>query len=698
MLTLILAILLAPQTQQSGTLFTCTAETRPTEEDKDILRCPQGAVLIYQDIRVEADWAEFHTTAGVISAGDRVKFTRGEEVLEGGRLSYNYKNKTGTFANVKGEVEPGFFVTFEEGELLADGTWAGKGITATPCKEDCPNWMMTFGSAVIDPGNKVTGRSFLFRAKGVPVLWFPKMTIPTTTRPRSSGFLIPSTSISDTKGRSLREDFYWAINRSADATFGAEYFSKRGPAGHINFRAVPSASTTLNVETFFAIDRLDQGGQRTRVRTDSTFGDGWRGLADLDFTSSFLFRQIFEEGFSQISSPLEHSKAFMTRNGPRSSINVLYDRSAIFFPEQPTIVLRKFPTFDYSLPLDSIADVIPVYFSFEGGYSGVARRDDRIDSPSVMQRFDLQPAIDVPLIRTRALQWSHHISLRNTLYTHSLRTDIEQNALNRASLDYSTEITGGQLERSFGSWRHIIEPDIKYRYIAGIDRYHETIVVDEADLVTNTNELEYGITNRFFAGHEFLTWRVAQKLYFDPEFGGALLAERRNSLAPLMSLTGYAFSDGTPRRFSPIVSTVRIATSPQTATDFQMDYDTKSEQIRSAGVTGQLSRGQWSSSVAYFFNRLSNIQTYNNQLRGMVRYGAQTKPGLSFGFSFYSDLSRSLLQGSTAQIGYNADCYGLSFNFSQYDVGARKETGFRFSLTLKNLGSLGTLRPQERLF
>jgi LPS-assembly protein len=82
----------------------------------------------------------------------------------------------------------------------------------------------------------------------------------------------------------------------------------------------------------------------------------------------------------------------------------------------------------------------------------------------------------------------------------------------------------------------------------------------------------------------------------------------------------------------------------------------------------------------------------------MVLYGAPTKPGISAGLSFYYDVSHSLLQGSTAQVSYNSECYGLSFEFTQYDIGARKESRFRFALTLKNLGSVGTLRRQERLF
>jgi hypothetical protein len=187
-------------------------------------------------------------------------------------------------------------------------------------------------------------------------------------------------------------------------------------------------------------------------------------------------------------------------------------------------------------------------------------------------------------------------------------------------------------------------------------------------------------------------------MYFDPTFGGALLAGRRNTLEPLMDLTGFAFSAGEGHRFSPIVSTVRIATSPSTSTDIEVDYDTKREEFRSAGILGNLGRGPFNTSIGYFFNKRSEIQTPSNQLRGLVSYGSSVSPGLSAGVGFSYDIYRSLFQGSTAQVSYNAECYGLGFEFAKYALGARREFGWRASISLKNLGFLGTLRPQERLF
>jgi len=61
-------------------------------------------------------------------------------------------------------------------------------------------------------------------------------------------------------------------------------------------------------------------------------------------------------------------------------------------------------------------------------------------------------------------------------------------------------------------------------------------------------------------------------------------------------------------------------------------------------------------------------------------------------------VQRSLFQGAVAQVGYNTDCFGLIFEYRQFNIGARNERSFGFTFSLKNIGSYGTIRRQERLF
>jgi len=128
-----------------------------------------------------------------------------------------------------------------------------------------------------------------------------------------------------------------------------------------------------------------------------------------------------------------------------------------------------------------------------------------------VERFDLQPTIEAPVLRSDAFEWNHTFGVRETMYTHSREPKVIADALNRFTIDYTTGFVGPRLERDFRTFRHVIEPSIDYHYLTGADRFRQTIVVDDVDLITNTNEIEYALTNRFFTSREIFSWRLAQK-------------------------------------------------------------------------------------------------------------------------------------------------------------------------------------------
>ena len=57
----------------------------------------------------------------------------------------------------------------------------------------------------------------------LPILYYP-----TKREDRATGFLIPTYGSSSLRGQSLHNAFFWAINRSQDATILHDWFSKTG--------------------------------------------------------------------------------------------------------------------------------------------------------------------------------------------------------------------------------------------------------------------------------------------------------------------------------------------------------------------------------------------------------------------------------------------------------------------------------------
>ena len=80
---------------------------------------------------------------------------------------------------------------------------------------------------------------------------------------------------------------------------------------------------------------------------------------------------------------------------------------------------------------------------------------------------------------------------------------------------------------------------------------------------------------------EILSWEIGQKYFFDPTFGNALVAGQRNVFTTTADFTGIAFLDS-ERRFAPIISRLRVETSPRTNTEWDLDYDVKTNQITSS--------------------------------------------------------------------------------------------------------------------
>ena len=68
----------------------------------------------------------------------------------------------------------------------------------------------------------------MLKVKGVPLFYLPVMYYPTNKEDRATGFLMPTYGTSTLRGQSIHNAFFWAINRSQDATLLHDWFSKTG--------------------------------------------------------------------------------------------------------------------------------------------------------------------------------------------------------------------------------------------------------------------------------------------------------------------------------------------------------------------------------------------------------------------------------------------------------------------------------------
>ncbi len=760
----------------------------------------RGDVQIqFTDYTFRGDLVTYDSASGDVTAKGHVSLDGGSRDIHisGSEGSYNLHSQTGKFYDVRGSTGARFkgrSVTLTSSSPLS---FSGKLVeqtgpdeyvlhhgSVTSCELPRPKWTFTAARIILKVGSSAHVYNTTFRLKGVPVFYLPYASPPVERLGRESGFLIPNFGTSNTKGTVIGDSFYWAINRSMDATVGGEFLSKRGWALQENYRYRPNEASFLNLSYFGVLDRgitttsvnqagqtvsqtAKQGGEDVKLNAATTFAHDVRGVASIDYLSSFIFRLAFTENFSQAVDSEVKSAAFLTKNLQGFSFNGFVARYQNFqsSTNNNAITILHAPGIELA-SVDRKFFGTPIYWSYDVDGGGLRRSQPGFVTPGVVGRLDVDPAVSLPIF-LRGWTFRPEVQLRNTVYTQQQSTVqsvsiAHHDLFNRRTIASSIELRPPVLSKVFDGTvagrklKHTIEPRLVYRYTNGVEKFSSIIRFDFRDILSNTNEIEFGLLQRLFArrerpdcnqettasnagagakivatpspcspagADEFISWEVKMKYFADPTFGGAVVNGTRNVLTTTASFTGIAFVTD-PRRFSPVVSRLRVRTSSNSDLEWQLDYDSKKGRINSSTLYTGFHFGDFfvGASHAYLqvpgevvddpvtgtvlptciphvFNQPACVPPLFDQIRAQLGYGSPTKRGWSAAANIGFDREFNLLQYSAAQTSYNWDCCGLSFEYRRFSLGSvRNENQYRFAFTLANIGSFGNLKRQERLF
>jgi LPS-assembly protein len=747
------------------------------EKDGPLYKLRGHVEIRYDTFNLYADEVTYNSDTGEATAEGHVVLDGGpnDEHIEASDGTYNFRSESGTFHNVVGTIG---LRTKGTATILTSSSpfaFAGKTVqktgpdhylvedgSVTTCELPRPKWTFNAHKATVDvTGNAVVYRSS-FRIRGMPIFYFPYAAFPAQREGRKSGFLIPSFGRSSTKGTILGESVYWAINRSMDATAGAEYFSQRGWAERGQFRARPSDTSYTDLTYFGVIDRKHQGGEEVTLNGEGRFLQNFRAVSSIDYLSSFVFRLAFSETFSQAVNSEVKSQAFLSNTTRGFSYNALVQRYQDFESSQngDVITILHAPSFGLS-SVDRRLPHTPFYWSFDAAAEGLSRSEPAFRTANLVGRFDLAPAISMPL-SSHGWALRPEFALRDTFYTQQLVPNGNpgtalSDSLNRKALEASVDLRPPSLSRIFEhsvlgrKVKHVIEPRATYRYVTGVNNFSKILRFDARDILSNTNEVEYGIVNRLFSKRtseqtedcstsamsalrigapgeqiqpwertytpetvpcssgpqvrEIVTWELAQKYFLDPDFDGALVNGRRNVLTTTAEFSGIAFLTQ-PRHLSPLISRLRVRTSSQADAEWDIDYDFQKGRVNASTALlnyhiGNLTFGGGDAYVQALpgLTFVPNVQQDFNQFRVLAGYGNPNKRGFSGAASFGFDANLGFLQYGTIQTTYNWDCCGFTLEYRRFALGSvRNENQFRFTFTLANIGSIGNLRKQERLY
>jgi len=750
-------VITAQQCESAGEVYTITG----------------NAEIHFSDYIFHGDHVTYDHSSGDATATGHVRLDGGPRDMHitSSHGVYNIRTQTGKFYDVNGTTGArfrGLNVTLTSSNPIAfaaremDQTGPQEYVlyhgSVTSCELPHPKWRFHAAKIILRVGDSAKVYRSTFRLKGVPILYLPYAAPPADKLGRQSGFLIPVFGTSNTKGTIVGDSYYWAINRSMDATTGAEYMSNIGWMLQGDYRAKPTQGSFLNLNYVQVLtstttpvtvgtnpngtaikEPVSEAGEDIKLNGAAIFPHDVRGVVSAEYLNSFVFREQFSPTFTQAVNSEVNSIAFLTKSLDGFSFNGYAGRYQNFQSTAPGNVITILHTPATELNgIDRPIAHTPVYWSYDLAAEGLKRSEPGFVTPELVGRFDIIPTLSLPLF-VGGWTFRPAVDPRNTVYTQeqvpTAAGPVPINSIiNRRSITASMEVRPPVLEKAFDKElfgrkvKHTVEPYVVYRYTNGVVNFGSIIRFDFRDILSNTNEVEYGVMQRLFlkrpgggcapekalpppsgtvpgappgtgrpskpssttsvpgteakapaapsgcapsGGDAFVTWEVKQKYFMDENFGGAVVNNTRNVFTTTDALTGIAFLTA-PRLFSPIVSRLNFRTNSNTDVGWAFDYDTTPARINASTL---YARYRWGN---YF---VEGSQAYMRDLGEVVfAPGTQTPlpPCFPGGLStvpcvpqVYNQVRALVGYGSPSKRGWSAaGNIGYDFEFQTLQYGA----------------------------
>ena len=427
------------------------------------------------------------------------------------------------------ETENPFLFTGRVVDKTGPGDYTIYDGTVTSCALPRPDWLFSSHKIVV-AGNKAHAGNSVFHLLGLPVLFLPYLTAPTTAGQRQSGLLIPVFGDSSTKGVTIGEQGYLVLGRSADLTAGTVYYSLRGfsESGTYRYRGggndfITAHASALQDRGYIANNGVyvDQGGEDLTAAFRRQLSPNTRAVGDGEYLSSYIYREAFTDSFNQAVSSDITSIGYVTHQTDGWSLDGRVDRYQGLkrvpigtTPGQQVHILHT-PSFD----LDGVDRPIPgtpLLWTLDTSLAGLKRVQPNFTSSGITQRFDLRPELSLP-VHLGGWNVMGSVATRETVYSRSREAPYTASAapveltqpLNRADLELTLAVRPPTIERTFQvpdalqkffgtEVRHTVEPEITYRDVRGVDNFLSVLRFDDTDVVSDTNEVEYGLVQHLY--------------------------------------------------------------------------------------------------------------------------------------------------------------------------------------------------------
>ena len=145
--------------------------------------------------------------------------------------------------------------------------------------------------------------------------------------------------------------------------------------------------------------KVNQGGEDIKLNGETTFAHNVRGVASLDYLSSFAFRLAFTDNFSQAVNSEVKSTAFVSKSIQGFSMNAFGSRYQNFQSStnnDDAISILHIPGVEFN-NVDQRIPGTPLYGTYDLAVEGLRRTELNFSTLGLVGRFGASPELSLPL-------------------------------------------------------------------------------------------------------------------------------------------------------------------------------------------------------------------------------------------------------------------------------------------------------------
>ena len=705
------------------------------------------------DTKIYADDIEAWVDEDRVAASGNVLFVQGNNRVAADRATFNTKTRLGTFYNAFGiaNLQPrrqipqagavaapqmtgqdtDVYFFGDEVEKIGPKKYRIKNGGFSTCVQPTPRWDLSAETIVLNIDHYTLLRQAILKVKGVPMLYLPVLYYPTTEDDRATGFLIPTYSATTIRGQSIQVPFFWAINRSQDATVAYEWFSKSGRGFDGEYRYDMGLGTNGSIRSH-TLDQqqatyvLEDGSTSVvpasrsfelRGGANQALPYNLRARGRVDYFSSVETMQQSNTNIYDASRSQRSFGGNVVGSWRTYSLNATADWSENFYNTTESVVNGGAPRVALSRNERPLYGGSYVSATSEFVHLVRQTKTGDVTLDSGLSRLDVAPQVRFPFRRWQWLTVNSTVAWRETFYTRSLdpatidpttgRARIVGNSLNRRHFTLQAQAVGPIFNRVFDTpsngyaerFKHSVEPFLNVTRTSSIDNFSQIVQTDGVDgIVGNATSYTYGLNNRFYAKRRTGSLSQAQEIA-TVSLSQSYYSDERQSLYDRQYATST--SGAPPSHFSPIVLGVRVSPTREIEGRLNAEVDSQSLELRTLSASGSYnwtSRVQTSAtwSQRYFIEGLPGFDdsTYLDHYLSMS-VNAHTRDNRYGGlYSFNYNILRSTILQQRITAFYNAQCCGIAFDYQTYNFtyGSTLPADHRFFLSF-TLAGLGNFSP-----